>query len=88
MFGSNQKTEEIESLRALLREADNEQRRLSQALAHAHEKLNNLQTELEAALAEVILSRKKVERMRARQKNSVERANRFKKQIQALKNNA
>ena len=68
MFGSSQKTEEIESLRALLREADNEQRRLNQALAHAHEKLNNLQTELEAALAEVILLRKKVERMRARQK--------------------
>lgn len=88
MFGSNQKTEEIENLRALLREAFNEQRRLNQALAHAHEKLNNLQTELEAALAEVILSRKKVERMRARQKNSAERANRFKKQIQALKNNA
>lgn len=81
MFGSAQKKAAEADLSAALQAADDARRAANARLQEANEKIGQLEQMIEVLKADLSIERKKVEKARIRQKNSVERANRFKTQL-------
>lgn len=80
MFGTQRKTAEID-LSGALQAADDARRAANARLQEANEKIGQLEQQVEVLKADLLIERRKTEKARARQKNSVERANRFKAQL-------
>ena len=84
MFGTQRKTAEAD-LSSALQAADDARRAANARLQEAHQKIGQLEQMIEVLKADLSIERKKVEKARIRQKNSVERANRFKTQLDKLR---
>ncbi len=83
IFGDD-KGEEIEALRKSLRDSEGKRKQLAQSLANERKRAEALEIELGKVRAELAEARRAVGKARDRQKDSVERANRFKAKLGSL----
>lgn len=82
IFGIDNKADSrIDKLMAQLRESESARKKLSADLAAANQKITELENLLLMAKAKEEESRRRLIKARQRQKNSVERANRFKAKL-------
>lgn len=83
MFGNQRKAADAD-LSASLQAADEARRLANARLQQANEKIGLLERKIAELQADLLIEKKKIEKARLRQKNSVERANRFKAQLLKL----
>jgi CHASE3 domain sensor protein len=83
IFGDG-KADEIEALRAMVKDSEAKRKQLAQVLADERKRAESLEIELGKVRAELVEARRTVAKARDRQKSSVERANRFKARLASL----
>ena len=83
MFGNQRKAADAD-LSASLQAADEARRLANARLQQANEKIGLLERKIAELQADLLIEKKKIEKARLRQKNSVELANRFKAQLLKL----
>ena len=83
IFGNQRKAADAD-LSASLQAADEARRLANARLQQANEKIGLLERKIAELQADLLIEKKKIEKARLRQKNSVERANRFKAQLLKL----
>ena len=83
IFGDG-KADEIEALRAMVKDSEAKRKQLAQVLADERKRAEGLEIELGKVRAELVEAKRAVGKARDRQKASVERANRFKARLESL----